>query len=346
MSNGSPLAVRLPWCSAPYHEAMPISAARAGGHPTVRAGGASGGQQRPCRDDEGGQAAADTPRPSSVRRHWHGHSRRRHPLRQHAVAAGGDDYRSDVLTKCCARAMRRGVPARLVAGRGFTYMAIQAMDGGATMTELTRRGLVIASASLAASLAAWLVVGPAYAALAPTPGTTEGPFYPLRIPDDHDSDLVRVEAAVREAGGEILHLAGTVGDTAAQPLAGATVEIWQCDAGGVYLHPRDRRYARRDAAFQGFGRTVADRRGRFAFRTILPVPYPGRTPHIHARILAGGRVLLTTQLYRAGFPQNASDFLYSRLTPAEQARAAMEITPRPSAGRPEWQAVVRLVVPA
>jgi protocatechuate 3,4-dioxygenase beta subunit len=242
--------------------------------------------------------------------------------------------------------MRRGVPARLVAGRGFTYMAIQAMDGGATMTELTRRGLVIASASLAASLAAWLVVGPAYAALAPTPGTTEGPFYPLRIPDDHDSDLVRVEAAVREAGGEILHLAGTVGDTAAQPLAGATVEIWQCDAGGVYLHPRDRRYARRDAAFQGFGRTVADRRGRFAFRTILPVPYPGRTPHIHARILAGGRVLLTTQLYRAGFPQNASDFLYSRLTPAEQARAAMEITPRPSAGRPEWQAVVRLVVPA
>ena len=116
--------------------------------------------------------------------------------------------------------------------------------------DLTRRALILAAPSL-------LVPGMALAALAPTPGATEGPFYPVRPPRDDDADLVRVEGAVREAGGDILHLAGRVLDADARPVAGARIEIWQCDANGIYLHPGDRRRASRDAGFQGFGHATA-----------------------------------------------------------------------------------------
>ncbi len=80
--------------------------------------------------------------------------------------------------------------------------------------DLTRRALIFAAPSL-------LVPGAALAALAPTPGASEGPFYPVRIPNDDDADLIRVEGAVREAGGDILRLAGRVLDANARPIAGA-----------------------------------------------------------------------------------------------------------------------------
>ena len=156
-----------------------------------------------------------------------------------------------------------------------------ASDGDAARGGLTRRALILTAPAL-------LVPGVALAALAPTPGAREGPFYPVRMPSDDDADLIRVEGAVREAGGDILHLAGRVMDANARPIAGARIEIWQCDANGVYLHPGDRRRAARDAGFQGFGHAKADTAGRFAFRTIVPVPYPGRTPHIHVKVLRGG----------------------------------------------------------
>ena len=111
-------------------------------------------------------------------------------------------------------------------------------------------------------------------------------------------------------------------------MAGAVVEIWQCDAKGIYLHPGDGRGALRDAGFQGFGHALADRAGRFRFRTIVPVPYPGRTPHIHVKLLDGRRDLLTTQLYRAGHPQNEADFLFRRMSENEQRRVSMKLRPR------------------
>ena len=202
---------------------------------------------------------------------------------------------------------------------------------------LTRRALILAAPSL-------LVPGAALAALAPTPGASEGPFYPVRMPNDDDADLIRVEGAVREAGGDILRLAGRVLDANARPIAGARIEIWQCDANGVYLHPGDRQRASRDAGFQGFGHAKADAAGRVAFRTIVPVPYPGRTPHIHVKVLRGGRDLLTTQLYRAGHPQNPSDFLFRRLAPDEQRRISMAIRPRVASTRPAFETEIDLVI--
>lgn len=201
---------------------------------------------------------------------------------------------------------------------------------------LTRRALILAAPCLLLPAAA--------RALAPTPEATDGPFYPAKMPKDDDNDLVRVEGAVRDAGGDILHLAGAALDANGRPLVGARIEIWQCDVNGVYLHPYDRRFDRRDQGFQGFGHMIADDQGHFRFRTIVPVPYPGRTPHIHVKVLKGGREVLTSQLYRAGFPQNASDFLFRRMSPAEQERVSMVLAPTTETKRPTFQTDVTLVV--
>lgn len=170
-----------------------------------------------------------------------------------------------------------------------------------------------------------LAAGLAQAQRVATPGQTEGPYYPVAEPADADHDLVQVRGAAARAQGTVLHLAGRVIGPDGRPAAGASVEIWQCDANGLYHHPRERP-GRRDGGFQGFGRSVAGADGAYGFRTIRPVAYPGRTPHIHFRVSTpAGR--LTTQLYVAGEPGNAGDFLYRRLDRAAQAAITVALEP-------------------
>src|SRR5207253_11437278 len=69
----------------------------------------------------------------------------------------------------------------------------------------------------------------AAAALAPTPAQTEGPFYPLNYPADADNDLVHVAGHTEPAKGTVTRVAGHVLDRTGRPMAGARVEIWQCD---------------------------------------------------------------------------------------------------------------------
>ncbi len=157
-----------------------------------------------------------------------------------------------------------------------------------------------------------MVTGPkralgASAPLVVTPGQTEGPFYPTTFPADMDADLVRVAGQKAQAIGRVTHISGRVLNRRGETVRGAMVEIWQCDANGIYNHPGDSGRGRRDAAFQGYGRTQVDAGGRYAFRTIRPVAYPGRTPHIHFKVHAPGVGRLTTQLYIAGEPRNAGD---------------------------------------
>jgi len=173
-----------------------------------------------------------------------------------------------------------------------------------------------------AGLAAGAVPGTAQAqgALVPTPRQTMGPFYPVDWHGDIDGDLVRVTGAAVQAQGVVTHLRGRVLDAGGRALAGATVEIWQCDAFGRYRHPRDRADGR-DAGFQGYGRVVSGLDGSFAFRTIRPVTYPGRTPHIHVSVATGGAPLVT-QFYVAGEAQNQRDFLFNSLRD-EQSREAV-----------------------
>jgi protocatechuate 3,4-dioxygenase beta subunit len=179
----------------------------------------------------------------------------------------------------------------------------------------------------AATLAALRAV-PAAAALPWTPGQTEGPFYPLELPLDSDNDLVRVEGRPERASGTILHLGGRVLDPDGRPVRGARVEIWQCDAFGVYHHPGDRG-GPADPDFQGFGATEVTDDGAYRFRTIEPVPYPGRTPHIHFKIAGPGFEPLTTQMYVAGHPQNERDFLYRRLDPKARDLVTVKLVPAP-----------------
>ena len=91
------------------------------------------------------------------------------------------------------------------------------------------------------------------------------------------------------------------------------IEIWQCDANGRYRHPGDRGGANPDPAFQGHGHATTDHGGRYRFRTIRPVPYPGRTPHIHVAVLPAGERPFVTQLYVSGEPRNGEDFLFKRV---------------------------------
>ncbi|MGI9456654.1 MAG: hypothetical protein ACR2NU_08835 [Aeoliella sp.] len=60
----------------------------------------------------------------------------------------------------------------------------------------------------------------------------------------------------------------------------AVVEIWQVDGKGAYLHSRGESGQGREPNFQGFGRFLTGKSGEYYFRTIKPVRYPGRTPHI------------------------------------------------------------------
>lgn len=146
----------------------------------------------------------------------------------------------------------------------------------------------------------------------PTPPLTEGPFYPQRFPADTDADLTRIDGMAGRAEGTVLDLAGRVVDRAGRPRAGARVEIWQCDARGRYHHVGEPGNVI-DPGFQGFGAVTADAEGRYAFRTIKPVPYPGRTPHIHFTVAESGRRRLTSQMFVAGDPRNARDALYREL---------------------------------
>lgn len=159
----------------------------------------------------------------------------------------------------------------------------------------------------------------------PTPAQMAGPFYPVEPPLDRDNDLTRVEGASGVAQGRVTDLTGRVRDVNGRPLAGARIEIWQCDAYGRYHHPRDP--GPRDPNFQGFGHTVTDAEGRYRFRTIRPVPYPGRTPHIHIAVFRDGEEPFVTQLYVKREPRNDADFLFRRIAPERRALVLADFLP-------------------
>jgi protocatechuate 3,4-dioxygenase beta subunit len=145
--------------------------------------------------------------------------------------------------------------------------------------------------------------------LARTPRTTEGPFYPPKLPLDTDNDLLVINDSITPAVGEVTHLTGRVLSVSGEPILNAVVEIWQCDSKQVYI-AQGTSGGRADPNFQGFGRFVTGSTGEYYFRTIKPVPYPGRTPHIHVKIKKGGKELLTTQLFVNGHPQNKTDGVF------------------------------------
>ena len=175
-----------------------------------------------------------------------------------------------------------------------------------TEQELTRRRLLelgLAIPPLAAVVAGADLLAPetvlaATPAIAddddPTPTQTEGPYFTPNSP-------LRKSIVPVGAGGTRLTLSGRVLSTAGRPVARALVDFWQADARGAYDN----------SGYRFRGHQFTDARGRFSLGTVVPGLYPGRTKHIHVKVQAPGRSILTTQLYFPGVARNRSDGIFN-----------------------------------
>jgi protocatechuate 3,4-dioxygenase beta subunit len=125
---------------------------------------------------------------------------------------------------------------------------------------------------------------------APTLPEIEGPFFKPKSPLRRD---------LREPGlaGRPAELSGAVLTRSCRPVANALVELWHADDGGEYDNK----------GFRLRGHVFTDAQGRYAFRTIVPGLYPGRTRHYHVKVQAPRRPVLTTQFYFPDEPQNRRD---------------------------------------
>src|SRR5262245_19288334 len=186
---------------------------------------------------------------------------------------------------------------------------------------LPSRRLFLASAAFTAAM--FTVRGAFADELVKTPPQPKGPFYPNKRPLATDNDRPVINDGITPGVGEITHLTGRILDAKGNPLKNALVEIWQCDANGVYLHTADsdKKKDKQDKNFQGFGRFLTGSSGEYYFRTIKPVPYPGRTPHIHFKIKQVRKELLVTQLYVKGHEGNEKDGIWKSVRDAKQRDA-------------------------
>jgi protocatechuate 3,4-dioxygenase beta subunit len=178
----------------------------------------------------------------------------------------------------------------------------------------TRRQFIHGAALSAATLAA----PGAFAQALATATTTDGPYYPDRLPLDTDNDLLILNDGLTPAVGEITHLTGRLFFENGAPVRNAFIEIWQSDVNGSYIHTQGRNDGKLDANFQGYGRFLTDAEGRYYFRTIKPTPYTlqgqFRAPHIHVAVSKAGRRIMATQALVKGHEANERDLITRRFT--------------------------------
>ena len=92
-------------------------------------------------------------------------------------------------------------------------------------------------------------------------------------------------------------------------------------------HPRENGNAPIDHNFQGHGTAITDSQGQYRFRTIKPVAYPGRTPHIHIAVFPEGDKPFVTQLYIEGHEANQDDFLFNNIPVEKRNLVLAEFIP-------------------
>lgn len=194
----------------------------------------------------------------------------------------------------------------------------------------TRRQFIHGAALSAASLTA----PGAFAQALATATTTDGPYYPDRLPLDTDNDLLLLNDSLTPAVGEITHLTGRLFAENGAPVRNAFIEIWQSDVHGSYIHTQGRN-ERIDAGFQGYGRFLTDSEGRYYFRTIKPTPYTlqgqFRAPHIHVAVSKAGKRIMATQALVKGHEANERDLITRRFTDPKLLETLM-VEYRPLAG--------------
>ena len=200
----------------------------------------------------------------------------------------------------------------------------------------------------AAGVAAFTTRGVFAQQVVETASTTEGPFYPDKLPLDTDNDLLIINDAITPGVGEITHLSGRVLTPAGQPVRNAFVEIWQVDHTGSYVHTGGRQPTGFDRNFQGYGRFLTDARGQYYFRTIKPIDYTligiFRTAHIHVAVSSHGRRIFTTQLLVNGHPANARDGLIRGMAPQALRTLLVDFTPLPGSSIGELSATFDIVL--
>jgi protocatechuate 3,4-dioxygenase beta subunit len=182
--------------------------------------------------------------------------------------------------------------------------------------SLPRRQAMRAAATLALAGLPWHVLARVVDAAdgdapAATPRLTDGPYYPVAFARDPGVTLV-TGALVPQA--RPMSLSGRVVDRGGRPVAGARVEIWQCDANRRYHHPADDGATPLDTGFAGCGWQPSGADGAYRFETIRPVAYPGRTPHIHVKVKLDRRPVLSSQIFMPDeSASNQRDFLWRQL---------------------------------
>jgi protocatechuate 3,4-dioxygenase, beta subunit len=165
-----------------------------------------------------------------------------------------------------------------------------------------------------------------------TPATVMGPYFPvLNKPLKVDADLAAAAPDGKRAKGRALRVTGKVVDLRGRPAPRVTIEIWQANSNGRYDHPSDGNTAELDPCFKGYGLTLTDPEGRYAFETIIPAGYPvtrgwDRAPHIHF-LLTGRYDRHVTQMWFPGEALNAQDRLLLNLPAADRPRVMAKLAP-------------------
>ena len=190
---------------------------------------------------------------------------------------------------------------------------------------ITRRS-VVGSGAVALAAVALPRVARSQSILKPTGQETFGPFYPVRAPQSHDTDLTHYPGRNQRARGQVIEIGGRVLDTNGRPLPQATMTVWQANAAGRYTNPVDKNPAPLDPNFLGVTSFGVSADGRYRLRTVKPGPYPEpsgtmRTPHIHFDV-TNADYRLATQMYFPGEPLNATDLLLSTLKARHRDPAA------------------------
>jgi protocatechuate 3,4-dioxygenase beta subunit len=132
-----------------------------------------------------------------------------------------------------------------------------------------------------------------------TPEQTEGPYF-------LEGDKLRRDVREGRPGVALALRLAVVDVSTCKPIKGAAVDIWHCDAEGVYSG-----ISRQDTEGETFLRGIqkTNAKGLAAFLTVYPGWYQGRTVHIHTRVYLGGNIVHTGQLY---FPDAVTDTVYRR----------------------------------
>ncbi|WP_425051935.1 intradiol ring-cleavage dioxygenase [Psychromarinibacter sp. S121] len=138
------------------------------------------------------------------------------------------------------------------------------------------------------------------------PEVTEGPYY-------LDDVLVRRDIREDREGVPVL-LRMQVVDASCAPIPGARVDVWHCDAQGVYSSFGGGEAGQSSETGETFlrGTQMADDTGLVEFDTIYPGWYRGRTTHIHYKVWLDETNILTGQIF---FPDALSEYLYDHAMP-------------------------------